>query len=91
MNEEYKYVLERFAGIVAGTLVKMGRITMKNTIMKMSDGHGFSNHNATISITENEEGERFFHIYGPKSMIITMPWEDVLEAGMEFVRKVAEE
>lgn len=90
--KEYEYVLDRFAGIVAGTLVKLGRLTMKDTIMTLRVRKGFSVHNATIGIIEEEDGSRVFSITAHKDGTrIEVPWEDVLEAGMEFVKKVAEE
>ena len=90
MND-YQYILDKFAGIVSGTIWKLRRVTMKDTTMKIRERKGFSVHQATIVIREDEDGSRVFCIMGPKGCDIEMPWEDVLEAGMEFVKKVAEE
>lgn len=64
---------------------------MKHTTMKIMEKRGFSVHQADIVVREDHEGVRTFAIHGPKGCDIELPWDDVLEAGMEFVRKVAEE
>lgn len=88
MND-YQYILDKFAGIVSGTIWKLRRVTMKDTIMMIRERKGFSSHQATITIREDRDGSRIFSITGPKGCSIELPWEDVLQAGMEFVNKVA--
>jgi len=61
------------------------------TIMKIMEKKGYSNHQAVLLVSEDIEGVRTMKIHGPKGCLISIPWEDVLEAGMEFVKKVAEE
>ena len=63
---------------------------MKQTIMIIKERKGFSSHQAIISIREDSDGSRIFSIIGPKGCSIELPWEDVLDAGMEFVKKAAE-
>lgn len=61
------------------------------TIMKIMEKKGYSNHQAELLVSEDIEGIRTMKIHGPKGCLISIPWEDVLQAGMEFVKKVAEE
>lgn len=61
------------------------------TIMKIMEKKGYSNHQAVLLVSEDIEGVRTMTIHGPKGCLISIPWEDVLQAGMEFVKKVAEE
>lgn len=61
------------------------------TTMKIMENKGYSKHEAVLLVSEDIEGNRALHIHGPKGCMISLPWDDVLEAGMEFVKKVAEE
>lgn len=65
---------------------------MKQTEMKIRDRKGFSVHNVVLEIRGEAARADTLIIHGPYGgCSYELAWKDVLDAGMEFVRKVAEE
>lgn len=61
---------------------------MLKTKLQIMGKRGYSNHEAVLIVTEDVEGKTILHIIGPKGCDLTLPWEDVIEAGMIFVESM---
>lgn len=65
---------------------------MKQTEMKVRGRDGLSVHNVVLEIRGEDARADALVIHGPYGgCSYELPWKDVLDAGMEFVRKAAEE
>lgn len=63
---------------------------MKQTEMKIRDRKGFSVHNVVLEIRGEDARADTLIIHGPYGgCSYELPWKDVLDAGMEFVKKEA--